>query len=82
MCQAQTEHTVLNKTEACVPVDYALSKMTKTKTKNIIRNCGKKSNSIQGESIEGTPNLNGEKVRRGIKRSTEKMTFVLDLNNE
>lgn len=55
--------------------------MTKTNTKYIIRNCGK-SNSILGESTEGTPNVNGEKVKRGIKRRAEKMTFMLDLNNE
>lgn len=83
MWQAQAEHTVLSKkTEAYVPEAYALAKMTKTNTKYIIRNCGKKSNSILGESTEGTPNLNGEKVKRGIKRRAEKMTYMLDLNNE
>lgn len=82
MWQAQAKHTVLNKTEACVPEAYGLAKMTNTNIKYIIRNCGKKSDSIPGGSIEGTPNLNGEKVKRGIRRRAEKMTFVLDLHNE
>lgn len=84
MCQAQswTHSSEQNKCGACVPGAYALAKMTKINTKYIIRNCGKKNKRMVGESIKERSNLNRE-TRKGSEEGLfEKVTFMLDLNDE